>query len=73
MGTFDDINLGDTPQLDLSFGETATKDTGSSFGFGGWGSNWNTTSKWGFGTTDAGTTEPTDITKGAKDTSVDGG
>lgn len=73
MGTFDDINLGDTPQLDLSFGETATKDTGSSFGFGGWGSNWNTTSKWGFGTTDAGTTETTDITKGAKDTSVDGG
>lgn len=72
MGTFDDINLGDTPQLDLSFGETATKDTGSGFGFGGWGGNWNTTSKWGFGTTDAGTTETTDITKGTKDTSVDG-
>ena len=70
IGAFDDINLGDTPQLDLSFGESGTKNAGSNFGFGGWGSNWNTTSKWGFGATDAGTTETTEATKFAKDIPV---
>lgn len=73
MGGFDDINLGDTPQLNLSFGETETKNTGSGFGFGGWSSAWGTTSKWPFGATDTGTTDSTDVTKDTNDTSVNTG
>ena len=52
---FDDINLLDdpAPQLDLSFGGTDNKDKGSTFGFGGWGSSWNTGNKWDINETDA--------------------
>lgn len=52
---FDDINLLDdpVPQLDLSFGGTDNKDKGSGFGFGGWGSSWDTGNKWDFNGADA--------------------
>ena len=74
MGTFDDINLGDSPQLNLSFGDTGTKDTGNSFDFGNWGGSWgNTTSKWDFNTADTGNTDMTDNSKDTKDTSLDSG
>ncbi|KAL8983808.1 MAG: hypothetical protein Q9205_002045 [Flavoplaca limonia] len=40
---FSDINLGDTPKIDLSFAnDFGTKGQGTDFGFGGWGSNWGT-------------------------------
>ena len=52
---FDDISLLDDPlpQLDLSFGGTDDKDKGSTVGFGGWGSSWNTGNKWDFSGADA--------------------
>ena len=74
MGTFDDINLGDSPQLNLSFGDTGTKGTGNSFDFGSWGGSWgNTTSKWDFNAADTGNTDITDNSKDNKDASLDGG
>lgn len=74
MGTFDDINLGDSPQLNLSFGDTGTKGTGSSFDFGSWGGSWgNTTSKWEINAADTGNTDIADTSKDTKDTSLDGG
>ena len=55
--------------MDLSFGTTTTKDNSSSgFGFGGWGSNWNSSNKWDAG---ADSTDLTDSKKGTKDTSAD--
>ncbi|KAI4203776.1 MAG: hypothetical protein LQ350_001602 [Teloschistes chrysophthalmus] len=61
QNAFDDINLDDTPKLDLNFGpETGTKTTGSSFSFGSvgaWGSSWDTSNGLGTGTTDI--TDPT--------------
>ena len=45
--TFDEINLDDpVPKIDISFGATDTKDSGSGFGFAGWGNSWNATNKW---------------------------
>ena len=74
MSTFDEINLGDSPQLNLSFGDTGTKGTGSSFGFGSWGGSWgNTTSKWDFNAADTGNTDIADTSKDTKDTSLDAG
>ena len=74
MGAFDDINLGDSPQLNLSFGDTGTKGTGSSFDFGSWGGSWgNTTSKWEFNAADTGNTDITDNSRDTKDTSLDSG
>ncbi|KAL8790581.1 MAG: hypothetical protein Q9195_006261 [Heterodermia aff. obscurata] len=74
IGTFDDINLGDSPQLNLSFGDTGTKDTGNGFDFGSWGGSWgNTTNKWDFSAADTGNTDITDHSKDTKDTSLDGG
>lgn len=65
--------MGDSPQLDLNFGDTGTKGTGSSFGFGGWGGTWGTTtSKWDFSAADTGGTDITDKSKDTKDTSLDG-
>ena len=51
---FDEINLLDesVPQLDLSFGGADNKDKTSGFGFGGWGSSWNTGNKWDFNMAD---------------------
>ncbi|CAO1605005.1 hypothetical protein XANCAGTX0491_008543 [Xanthoria calcicola] len=50
---FSDINLGDSPQIDISFGKDfAPKGQGTDFGFGAWGSNWdtaNTTNTFGGG------------------------
>ncbi|KAI4281809.1 MAG: hypothetical protein L6R38_003406 [Xanthoria sp. 2 TBL-2021] len=40
---FSDINLGDTPKIDLSFGnDFGTEAPGTDFGFGGWGRSWDT-------------------------------
>ncbi|KAL8712338.1 MAG: hypothetical protein Q9220_003489 [cf. Caloplaca sp. 1 TL-2023] len=41
---FSDINLDDTPKIDLNFGiDSGTKDSGSGFGsFGSWGGGWGT-------------------------------
>ncbi|KAL8752966.1 MAG: hypothetical protein Q9199_005373 [Rusavskia elegans] len=40
---FSDINLADTPKIDLSFGnDFGTKAQGTDFGFGAWGSSWDT-------------------------------
>ena len=73
-GTFDDINLGDSPKLDFSFGDTGTKATDSSFGLGGWGSGWGTTtSKWDFNAADTGSTDITDKPKDTKDSLSEGG
>lgn len=58
---FDDINLNDTPKLDLDFGGLDGKDDkkssgGGGFSFGGgWGGGWGSTgggSSWGFGNAD---------------------
>ncbi|KAL8673467.1 MAG: hypothetical protein Q9168_002109 [Polycauliona sp. 1 TL-2023] len=48
---FSDINLGDTPKIDISFGTDfgTTKGQGSDFGFGGWGSSWDTANAGGVG------------------------
>lgn len=57
---FDDVNLNDTPKLDIDFGGLDGKDDkkaggGGGFSFGGgWGGGWgsgggNTSSSWGFG------------------------
>ncbi|KAL8762401.1 MAG: hypothetical protein Q9203_007605, partial [Teloschistes exilis] len=61
QNAFDDINLDDTPKLDLTFGtETGTKTAGSSFSFaavGAWGGSWDTSNTLGTGATDI--TDPT--------------
>ncbi|KAI4096603.1 MAG: hypothetical protein L6R37_006929 [Teloschistes peruensis] len=61
QNAFDDINLDDTPKLDLNFGtETGTKTAGSSFSFGAvgaWGGSWDTSNTLGTGATDI--TDPT--------------
>lgn len=74
-GTFDEINLGDSPKLDLSFGDTGTKAIGNSFGLGGWGvSGWGTTtSKWDFNAADTGGTDITEKPKDTKDSLSEGG
>ncbi|KAI9874854.1 MAG: hypothetical protein M1830_009203 [Pleopsidium flavum] len=67
IAAFDDINLEDgAPKLDLDFGSAATKDTGSNFGFGGWGNSWNTGSKWDFSGADAAASVPPKDAKDSK-------
>ena len=70
--SFDDVNLQDdgvgAPKINLSFGESGKKDSGSNFGFGGWNSTpWGgkNTNNWNFA--DSGTTDTGD-TKASKDT-----
>ena len=57
----------------MNFGDSGDKEPGSGFGFGGWGSSWNTSNKWDLGGTDTTTADITDNSKDNQDASLDGG
>ena len=68
LSNFDSIDLNDTPQLDLNFNDgLAAKGPGTGFEFGGWGTNWNTPSKWDVDGLGKGTGDITDKSKDVKD------
>ncbi|MCJ1465376.1 hypothetical protein MMC07_003994 [Pseudocyphellaria aurata] len=65
-GAYENIDLDDTPKVNVDFGgKTAMKETNSSFGFGEWGSSWDTSGLNG------GNTGITDITENTKNTSME--
>ncbi|KAL8913149.1 MAG: hypothetical protein Q9171_001943 [Xanthocarpia ochracea] len=60
---FSDINLGETPKIDLSFGnDFGNQGQSTDFGFGGWGTSWDTTNA---GNTNGIGSGATDFTEGA--------